>query len=462
MKKHPPIDANSLAKGFLTDCYCFRQGGPDGASWAMLWYRGDFCVFDGQTYRRLPTQEVRAILAAYLDSQEVEVTRSRLNNVLEALAGILRVDDTLQPPVWLKNINGADIVLTCRNGNVSGSDRDPDTGACRLLPFTPDYFTLFSATDYDYLPEAGCPRFMDILAQVLAGDTEAIRLVQEYFGYLLVRGQTFQRFMMFQGTDEGANGKGVVTKAAETLVGAGNVSHVPLSAFAARFALYETLFRKLNTTSETVSVINSDAATRLREYTGNDEMSFEAKFRQEQVRRVPDAKLILSANRPPVFRDDTSATFRRMLLIRFPIEIPPDRQDPWLSDKLRQEASGVLNWALEGRDRLLANSGFSLPADHATVLKQYRAEVDPTRDFLSAYYAESNNGDFIPTGKVYRHYRAWCESGGVHPVEERHFGRTLRSVFPGVDRRSKGGRADREYVYFGLVPVGAPCAPCTP
>ena len=55
----------------------------------------------------------------------------------------------------------------------------------------------------------------------------------------------------------------------------------------------------------------------------------------------------MTNNLPKVSGVD-EAIWRRIHLIQFPVTIPVAERDPHLSEKLKAELPGILNWALEG------------------------------------------------------------------------------------------------------------------
>ena len=73
--------------------------------------------------------------------------------------------------------------------------------------------------------------------------------------------------------------------------------------------------------------------------------------------------MIFSANLIPKTKDDTTAFFRRWIIINFPNQFLPDnpKTDKDLTKKLttQEELSGFFNWTLKGLKRLLKNGKFS-------------------------------------------------------------------------------------------------------
>jgi putative DNA primase/helicase len=94
--------------------------------------------------------------------------------------------------------------------------------------------------------------------------------------------------------------------------------------------------------------------------TGGDTVAARFLYR-EFFEFKPRFKVWLAANYKPEIRGTDYAIWRRIRLIPFTVTIPPEEQIPDLAEQLKEELSGILNWALEGLRDWLAN-GLAAPA----------------------------------------------------------------------------------------------------
>ena len=62
----------------------------------------------------------------------------------------------------------------------------------------------------------------------------------------------------------------------------------------------------------------------------------------------PTHKIFLATNHKPEIRDINNAIWRRVRLIPFNVTIPDAEQDRQLPEKLKDEWTGILKWAVEG------------------------------------------------------------------------------------------------------------------
>jgi putative DNA primase/helicase len=71
-------------------------------------------------------------------------------------------------------------------------------------------------------------------------------------------------------------------------------------------------------------------------------------MRQDFFGFVPQFKLLIAGNHKPSLRTVDEAIRRRFHLIPFTVTIPRDQRDSTLGDRLKEEWSGILAWAIEG------------------------------------------------------------------------------------------------------------------
>jgi putative DNA primase/helicase len=142
---------------------------------------------------------------------------AKLGKVMDALKSVARMDDEIQPPVWLNG--SADQVIACRNGLLRVNDRT-------LLPHTREFFNDF-ALPYEYDAKAKSPeRWLKFLAEVLPGDTAAQTALQDWFGYVISGRTDLQKMLLLIGKTR--SGKGTIGRTLCALVGDRN--YVGLSA----------------------------------------------------------------------------------------------------------------------------------------------------------------------------------------------------------------------------------------
>src|SRR5262249_16909631 len=147
------------------------------------------------------------------------------------------------------------------------------------------------------------------------------------------------------------------------LLGADNVSTVPLELFGQRFRLAGTLGKLLNLMAE-VGEIDKLAEGQLKAFAVGDPMEVEKKYKQPFTAR-PTARLMLARKNPPQFSDKSDGIWRRILYLPCTVQIPEpeqvkgmDKPDFWGASG---ELPGILNWALAGLHDLRTQGYFTVP-----------------------------------------------------------------------------------------------------
>jgi putative DNA primase/helicase len=108
----------------------------------------------------------------------------------------------------------------------------------------------------------------------------------------------------------------------------------------------------------------------IKKITGNDQMT--ARFLYgEFFNFVPTFKIFMATNHKPVIKGTDYGIWRRIKLIPFTTRIPEEKQDRRLEEKLKAEASGILNWLLEGTARW-KREGLIAPATILNATNEYR------------------------------------------------------------------------------------------
>jgi P4 family phage/plasmid primase-like protien len=301
-----------------------------------------------------------------------------------------------------------------------------------IEPHTPDFFATY-VLPYRFDVEATCHTFLKFLSETLS--PEEIILLQEWFGYQLIPATLGQKFMVFYGS--GANGKSVVCLLLRLMLGEENVSSVPLQGFHSgqRFALAATEGKLANIIEE-IDELKTFPTARLKSFVVGEPLSIEKKFKDDYL-MTPTARLTFATNTLPRFRDKSDGLKRRMIILAFVKQILDEsKQDKRLVDKNfwleSGELSGVLNWALIGLKRLMANNWmFTIPDSVKTVIENYNRELNPTLHFLEDY-VEINPREKIFGPELYSRYVDFCRESGFVPEDANVFGRAVAHQFRGM------------------------------
>jgi len=320
----------------------------------------------------------------------------------------------------------------------TGDAEEPDADSS-------DWFSLHRMP-YAYREGAVCPRWLAFLDQMLEGDAERIALLQEWFGYTLMSDTRFHKFLLLEG--EGANGKSVIVDVMTGMLGQEAVSSLPLTAFAGRFDKYHTFGKALNICSE-ASELTPRLEDQLKAYISGDLITSDRKHR-ELFQFRPTARLVVTTNNRPKVADESIGFWRRMLLIPFQVQVSADQMNPQLSSTLlEREGEGILQWALEGLQRLMHNKQFTEPEISKTAKVQYKKESSPVLQFIEECL-KVDEGCAEECMTVYKRYARWAQMQGERPMTDGLFGKSLRLALPQVSVIQHRVAGARQRSYLGL------------
>jgi len=320
-----------------------------------------------------------------------------------------------------------------------------DLNTMELKSHSPElFFRNMIHADYD--PNAKPEKFQKWLDEVQP-DKEAQKTLQEMFGYCLYRGYPFHVLFFLVGA--GRNGKGTLTRTLISLLGKEGCVSIPLERLPERFQVTNLIGKLANIVSEPkTSLVTTETIKML---TGEDLITAEFKGKQKTVQFTNYAKLIVVANRLPPVNDSSLAWWERVIVIEFPVTIPPEKQVPnieetWLNSPT--ERSGIINWALEGLKRLLANRGFTRSQTMQNTIEQYKRWSQPVQYFLDKY-CEYGPNLWVTKKALYEAYKIVCEDEGLPIVSEEVFSREVRKK-PRVTLVKKRISGKAERVWVGL------------
>ena len=182
---------------------------------------------------------------------------------------------------------------------------------------------------------------------------------------------------------------------------------------------------------------------KIKELTGGDLLEAR-RMREDPWQFKPSATWFLHTNYRPRIRGGDEGIWRRIRLVPWDVTIPIDQRDDRLAEKLAAEASGILNWMLEGC-QAWQDEGTNPPPAIARATDGYRLEEDHVGRFLSETCTTDPNAS-TPASDLRAAYEQWCEEVGEKPWTAQALGRQLTAR--GLDTTRLG--RDRERHWIGL------------
>jgi putative DNA primase/helicase len=170
---------------------------------------------------------------------------------------------------------------------------------------------------------------------------------------------------------------------------------------------------------------------------------------------TPSAKLVFAMNHLPSTTDTSDGFMDRLIILPFRNKYVYEPTNPWeriidpdLLDRLTEELDGILVFALEGLQRLIANKyRFTQSQESNAILQHFKATVNPFIDFINL---ELRKGPDFKVEKtiVYQFFKKWAGSNGYSQFSGitahafyQEFVATMQSLnVPCAERKIKGNR----------------------
>lgn len=183
----------------------------------------------------------------------------------------------------------------------------------------------------------------------------------------------------------------------------------------------------------------------IKSLTGGEPMLTRANFKDFFEFR-PDFKLVLSGNHKPKISGVDHGIWRRINLVPWPTKIERKDRRPMaeVMGELMPEASGILNWLVDGALDYL-NGGLKPPAEVIDATAKYQESQDPVGSFVGMCVESVLPGAdgvhaFVPARQMYDTFSDWCYVNGITPWKERTFAEAMEEKGFEKERHAEGRR----------------------
>jgi len=372
----------------------------------------------------------------------------RIANLSEALAlGVVHLDEDVEPGTWIEGGREGHLIPV-RNGLLDRDTRE-------LHPHSPDYFGIWSLPyDYnpDYNPDASPPEaLLGFLNEICQGDQQMMSRIQEWTGYLLSGDTRLQKIGLLLGPPRA--GKGTLMTMWEDLLGPANCVSPTLFSLSGRFGPEQLIGKQLaqfkdeNFKGRSTDLAVAVTVLKTISGAGDSTVSVERKGKVTWT-GVPTVRMNISANDFSGLNDASVALATRFYIFVFTIT-HVDSEDETLSDRLRGELPSILNWALDGWDRLRARGRLieteETLAERATISSagsEYKRFVDECLE-IGPEYSVSREA-------VWEIWKLWCLEEGIKPGIRNTLGQSLRSVVPSIGKSQPRMGGKKVWFHTGI------------
>lgn len=284
-----------------------------------------------------------------------------------------------------------------------------------------DLITKIAPVVYDV--KAARPRFDQFMSEVQPNPTSQ-RTLQQFKGYSLTGDVSEQKLAAFHG--KGKNGKSVFEDVTAFVAG-DYCETVPIETFLAEgrgrnagqatpdLAILPGV-RMLRTSEPKKGAQLDEALIKLA--TGGEPI-LARHLNRDYFKFYPNFKLTISGNYRPKIVGADEGIWRRIVLVPWTVQISAEKQDKQLAAKLKLEASGILNWMLDGLRDWMEN-GLSLGEEVEAATAEYRRDSDQLGRFLEACVVQDPESR-VQSSVIHAVFNAWSKANALSEWKGRGF-----------------------------------------
>ena len=300
--------------------------------------------------------------------------------------------------------------------------------------------------DVFYDVDAKAPSWESFIDEVSSHDRSLVEYKQRYWGYTLSGQTSEQCFFYYHGW--GRNGKSTEIGVMQAIAGT-YAKSIPASVLMVRNnygsqgptpEIARLVGARLVTANETEDGARL-AEAQIKAMTGQDVLTARV-LHGDPFDFRPKFKLFISGNHKPVIRGEDDGIWRRIKVIPFKNQIPESQVDKHLYDRLMQERSGILNWAITGclswQQEGLTET--QLVKDEVSIYRSDQDLMGAWLDERCQLGVDQSQG----TRETYMDYANWVRSAGANPVSETRF------VGRMIERGFKKDRVKQKMTFFGV------------
>ncbi|WML79161.1 phage/plasmid primase, P4 family [Streptomyces sp. VNUA74] len=449
----------TAATNLITSHFTSIDGAP-----LLLTHQGEWMVWDcGAWYRVKETDMLGWLTHRYAHAYSVRILSKKEQEetgkkwkyeawpegsgiVKEMSAQVSKaatVDSDTRTGAWIDGRNDDETYISCKNGLLRVSDR-------KLLPHNPAFFSIYSLP-FDYDPSATCPRWTAWMEDTYEHDPDTVPMKQEWWGYVISGRTDLQKGSLTFGRER--TGKGTEQRVQNRFLGGDvNISGLTLSSLGERFGLWDAIDKSLIVIGDARIDKKADKAAveRLLSIIGEDKLTLDRKNRSPWTGKIP-ARIAIMSNEIPDWGDRTGVLPTRWL-VSSTVKSYLGKEDRGLEDRLCSELPGILNWALDGLDRLNQQGRFTENVATREVVHSQRSRANPYREFVDEFCVEGGD-KWVAKDRLRELFISFSANQGRTVNETVHsFSMKLLEVVPTIlakdQKKRVGGK--RVPVFLGI------------
>ncbi|MBQ7178880.1 MAG: hypothetical protein IJS08_15800 [Victivallales bacterium] len=441
----------------------------------IRYWRGSYHKWNGIYYEEMPDSDMASAAMHWIQETNacarfgISASTGGLKNLLANIQsfGMLGIPSNIEAPSFISRKGDEpeprekEWYLPCKNGIVNvrlASElaaeqelvpRQITDLSDTMQPHTPDFLVNYGL-DYEYDPNATCPRY-DAFLKLVLPDDETRESFLQMLGLCLIPDTSYARAFFLYGP--AGTGKTTSLEILQQVVAESNCCHEGLLDMAQPFRLFPLTNHLVNLVGE-LPTDDPDGRMKYVEGIFKDSISgavisAERKYKEPVSARCI-ARHVFASNALPVFYDKSDGIWDRLVIFPFETRIrgtETEVLDFWKT--LRDELPGILNRCLAALWRL-RNSGtaFHESKISADLKAEYRARCDIDGEFLRNTFCVGT-GEGLTQTEAYKEYADFLANNGY---SRRNVTTFLQAVLRVFNIRPKPRNStNRERILPGLM-----------
>lgn len=290
---------------------------------------------------------------------------------------------------------------------------------------------------YNYDETATCPEFHSLIEWLSSNDKHTAQVLYCFLAAIIRGRSDLQKYLEITGLP--GTGKSSFLTVAQALVGPQNLASSRMDSLNEKFEAANFYGKKLLIFPDATSY--SDGASVFKAVTGQDPIRYEEKYNEKIRNFVFQGMVIVTANRPIIFDDQSTAIVRRRISVHIDSMLDESRKQKNYYEKLKAEMPGVMNFLLqipnEQIDEVLQDVN---KARHKSMVRGL-IETNPVAEWIDERCIYDKNvktligvnkkegSEFIDSDiKLYPNYLEWCQGVGKKNTNLKNFTRSVTEV----------------------------------
>lgn len=424
---------------YLEQKYVFKTTRMDDKNEVWIYKEGIYLP-EGKTYIQ---EETRKLL------EEIYTT-----NFVNIIISKIEADTFIDQDTFFNQQNNTPEIIPIMNGLLNVKTK-------QLQDFT-HTTPYFNKLPLIFNPDEKCVKFISFLEDIVKNKGD-ILILQELFGYSLYKKYKYKKSFMLEGS--GDNGKSQLLKIlTENFLGIENTKNLSLMQIEKDNFLMSELHNKLvNVSADITSDVLNDSGN-FKSLTGNDLISCNRKHKNT-ITFTNYAKMIFATNELPISKDNSDGFWGRWVHLEFPNKFLSKKEYDTLNEEeligvklaipdiistivTEKEMSGVLNWALEGFERLELNKEFSYNKSRKETKEKWLMKANSVLAFINESIEEDYDGCIIKNDFKQR-YLIYCKEHNLTRKSDKVIKITLENEMSAFSER-KIMLNEQHHVWSGI------------